>query len=151
MPACSKRLYIVSTSGRCIGLLFSWPSAVAAWTLFYAETSTDNQPFGQAVCVGSPAPIPTMDGFVKNYVNQPANAGQTFDQKNVMQACDRWFASAPWISGTAFPTCCRTNGSPAWAPRCGRFVPGSSRLRPVLNDCFKPAAGRITDQPRWSE
>jgi hypothetical protein len=25
-----------------------------------------------------------MDGFVKNYVNQPANAGQTFDPKNVM-------------------------------------------------------------------
>ena len=34
--------------------------------------------------VGSPAPIPTMDGFVKNYVNQPANGGQTFDPKNVM-------------------------------------------------------------------
>src|SRR5215813_1210290 len=30
--------------------------------------------------VRSPAPIPTMDGFV----NQPANAGQTFDPKNVM-------------------------------------------------------------------
>src|SRR5262250_2432852 len=63
--------------------------------------------------VGSPAPIPTMGGFVKNYVNQPADAGQTFDPKNVMHyftpkqvpvisrlarqfaVCDRWFASAP--------------------------------------------------------
>jgi phospholipase C len=75
-------------------------------------TDINTQLFGMPN-VGSPAPIPTMDGFVKNYVNQPANAGQTFDPKNVMHyftpkqvpvisrlakqfaVCDRWFASAP--------------------------------------------------------
>ena len=75
-------------------------------------TDINTQLFGMPN-VGSPAPIPTMDGFVKNYVNQPTNAGQTFDPKNVMHyftpkqvpvisrlarqfaVCDRWFASAP--------------------------------------------------------
>jgi phospholipase C len=75
-------------------------------------TDMNSQLFGMPN-VGSPAPIPTMDGFVKNYVNQPANAGQTFDPKNVMHyftpkqvpvisqlarqfaVSDRWFASAP--------------------------------------------------------
>src|SRR6516165_7418137 len=32
MPACSRRLKVVGTLGKCGGSLFSWPSAVAAWT-----------------------------------------------------------------------------------------------------------------------
>jgi phospholipase C len=51
-------------------------------------TDINTQLFGMPN-VGSPAPIPTMDGFVKNYVNQPANAGQTFDPKNVMHYFSR--------------------------------------------------------------
>src|SRR5262249_31004994 len=45
-------------------------------------TDINTQLFGMPN-VGSPAPIPTMDGFVKNYVNQPANAEKPLDQKNV--------------------------------------------------------------------
>src|SRR6516164_10313384 len=66
----------------------------------YGPTSTRN-------CSGCQMSV------VKNYVNQPADAGQTFDPKNVMHyftpkqvpvisrlarqfaVCDRWFASAP--------------------------------------------------------
>jgi phospholipase C len=63
--------------------------------------------------VGSPAPVPTMDGFVKNYVGQTAEPPQNYIGKNIMHyftvdqvpvistlaqqfaVCDRWYASAP--------------------------------------------------------
>src|SRR5262249_33508834 len=45
-------------------------------------TDINTQLFGMPN-VGSPAPIPTMDGFVKNYVNQPPRGGKPSNQKNV--------------------------------------------------------------------
>jgi phospholipase C len=61
-----------------------------------------------------PGQVPTMDGFVRNYlVQQPLNPTETYDPKSVMHyftpeqapvlstlakqfaVCDRWFASAP--------------------------------------------------------
>jgi phospholipase C len=63
--------------------------------------------------VPSPTPVPTMGGFVKNYLGQATRTGGSYDAKSVMHyftseqvpvisqlawqfaVCDRWFASAP--------------------------------------------------------
>jgi len=63
--------------------------------------------------VPSPTPVPTMGGFVKNYLGQGTRTGGSYDAKSVMHyftpeqvpvisqlarqfaVCDRWFASAP--------------------------------------------------------
>src|SRR5215471_4828649 len=82
-------------------------------------TDIDTQLFGMPN-VGSPAPIPTMDGFVKNYVNQPASAGQTFDPKNVMH----YFTpkQVPVISRLLGSLRCATAGSLPLLVRRGRTV-----------------------------
>lgn len=75
-------------------------------------TDMNTQLFGQPN-VGSPAPVPAMQGFVKNYLSQTGEPPQNYDAKAVMHyfteaqvpvisalakqfaVCDRWYASAP--------------------------------------------------------
>lgn len=75
-------------------------------------TDINTQLFGSPN-VPVPAPIPTMSGFVRNYMAQPGAAPPVYDAKSVMHyytpeqvpvisklarqfaVCDRWFASAP--------------------------------------------------------
>ena len=75
-------------------------------------TDMNTQLFGRPD-VPTPAPVPTMDGFIANYIAQTGEPPQNYVAKNIMHyftedqvpvisklakgfaVCDRWYASAP--------------------------------------------------------